>query len=265
MKKFVHKVQEIGNKAAQIKAALESVPPKVAEVRQAVAATASQFQQLRNDVQSQVTALRADSEDKLIETLREIDCSVATFREAGYELFDVEMELGIPQRLIVDLEKVEDISHSRLRTIAAANEGNKTTHAILSALLKAEEMADRVDLANLTYRRLMVYVGPLPVVRLCWHSNAVEEHSVLSASAPAQAASSAPAASAFSTSSMFGSSSFFEQRSPARAPAAASENVPSSTAAAPSAPAPSAPPAPAGGHEDPLARFKKMPDLSKRH
>lgn len=266
MKKFIHRVQDIGNKAAQIKAAIESVPPKVAEMRQAVASTAGQLHQLRSEVQANVTGLRADTEDKLVETLRELDCSADTFREAGYELYDVEMELGLPQRLIVELEKVEDVSHSRVRSLAAANEANQATHAILLALLKAEELANRVDLTNLTYHRLMVYVGPLPVVRLCWRANTLEELPPALPSPPPLStapASPLPTSTAFSSSSIFGSSSFFEKRS---TPSATSTPSPDVNPVSTSAPSPQESMATPISSEpiDPLARFKKMPDLSKK-
>jgi hypothetical protein len=266
MKKFVHKVQELGNKAAQIKAAIESVPPRVGEVRQAIAATASQFQQLRSEVQSNVTTLRADSEEKLIETLTEIDGNAAAFREAGYDLYDVEMELGIPQRLIVHLEKVEDVPYHHLRSVAAANENKPSTHAILSALIKAEEMDDRVNLVNLTYHKLVVYVGPLPVVRLCWCSNTMEQAAVPTAPPALPAVSSTPSSSGFS-SSMFGSSSFFEKRTPAVSTTTPSSETPAATPhVTPTHAHVSPEPAPhSEQREDPLARFKKMPNLTKRH
>jgi hypothetical protein len=261
MKKFVQKVQEIGNKAAQIKSAIESVPPRVAEVREAFAATAGQFQQLRSEVQANVTALRSDNEEHLVETLREIDGQAATFREAGYEIYDVEMELGIPQRLIVDLEKVADVSHSKIRLLASANQGHQATHAILTALLKAEELADGVNLTNLTYHKLIVYVGPLPVVRLCWYANHLDE-----AAAPAHpvaAQPAAPAASAFPSSSIFGANSFFEKR-PATpvAPVTAPDTAGVTVAQPIAVPHPTPATVPTE-REDPLARFKKMPDLSR--
>jgi hypothetical protein len=262
MKKFAHKVQALGNKAAQIKAAIESLPPRVAEMREAVAATAGQFQQLRSEVQSDITTLRADSEEKLIDTLREIDGGAAAFRETGYELEDVEMELGLPQRLIVHMAKIEDVPHHHVRSILAANEGKKAMHAILSALLKAEELADRVDLTNLTYHKLMVYVGPLPVVRLCWCANTAEPlHSP--ESAPPAASPTQPA-SAFPASSIFGAGSFFEKRPPAVS-TPAPDSLPAAQQVSPTHALPSTVSAPATDErEDPLARFKKMPDLSKR-
>ncbi|HWN96016.1 MAG TPA: hypothetical protein VNT99_13345 [Methylomirabilota bacterium] len=260
MNKFVHKVQALGNKAAQIKAALESVPPRVAEVREAVAATAGQFQQLRSEVQANVTTLRTDNEGQLIETLREIDGHAATFREAGYELYDVEMELGLPQRLVVNLEKVEDVSHSKIRMLAAANQGNKATHAILTALLKAEELADGVDLTNLTYHKLIVYVGPLPVVRLCWCANTLDE--AMAQTSPATMPSTAPPSSAFPTSSIFGASSFFEKRpeAPMTSTVPSIADLPATPLITPTHPTTATTDA---DRADPLARFKKMPDLSK--
>jgi hypothetical protein len=64
---------------------------------------------------------------------------------------------------------------------------------------------------------------------------------------------------------MFGSGSFFEKRSPA---VAATVPVGESAAGAPhttAALAPAAAPPAEGEQLDPLARFKKMPNLLKRH
>lgn len=260
MSKFIHKVQALGNKAAQIKAAIESVPPRVAEMREAVAATAGQFQQLRSEVQSHVTALRSDNEEHLVETLREIDSHAATFREAGYELDDIEMELGLPQRLVVNLEKVEDVSHSKIRLLASANQARKATHAILTALLKAEELAEGVDLTNLTYHKLIVYVGPLPVVRLCWCANTLKEEAIAQTS-PATIQTTAPPSSAFPTSSIFGASSFFEKRP--EAPVAAAPDSSGVSITPPIIPTHPTTATTDAERADPLARFKKMPDLSK--
>jgi hypothetical protein len=173
------------------------------------------------------------------------------------------MELGMPQRLIVHLEKMEDVPHATLRSLIAASESRRTTHAILCALLKAEELADRVNLTDLTYHKLMVYVGPLPTVRLCWGTNAGDNKSIPTTPLPVSQTQPVPAPD-FTAASMFGSDSFFGHRGTpgATVPQAVSEMVPS-PALAVSQPMPSLP---AGDEKtDPLARFKKMPDLSKFH
>lgn len=259
MKKFIHKVQGIGKQAARIKLAMESAPAKAAELREIVSATTGQLQQLGADIQAGYNSAQQNTEQRLVGMLQEIDASAEVFREAGYALSGAEMELGTPQRLVVHLNHVEEVSAAVVRALIGANESKKTTHAILSALHKADELAGRVDLTNLTFNKLTVYVGPLPCVRLCWEvdGNAQAEEAS-SAGAPVSATTPSPSPS------MFGADSFFERRSPAPETAVRPadkepEQAVSSDEAAPEKPAAASVPA----KEDPLARFKKMPDLSK--
>jgi hypothetical protein len=272
MKKFITKVQDVRQKAAEIASVIESAPARAAELREAVLATAGQMHQMRRTVQDAAQGLVANDEGRLIAALHEIDERAETFRAAGYELENVEMELAAPQRLIVHLEKVADVSFSTLRSLADANEDHPTTHAILTALLKAEDMSDKVTLQHLQYHQLTVYMGPVPTVRLCWCAPYATPAApppiptphaapVVTASAPA----SAPAGSSFGT--LLGQSSFFEAR-PAAAPRTvvtpASPEIVVSASSAVVAHAPSAAQT-STAKEDPLARFKKMPDLSRKH
>jgi len=264
MKKIFHKIQDLGNKAAQIQQAVQSVPARAAELRDAVATTTGQLQQMRSDIQSTVSGLRAESEERLVQMLREIDGGAETLDTAGFHLADVEMELGVAQRLIVHLEKVRDVSASSLRSLAAVNESRKTIHAILSALARAEDVADKVSLENLSYHKLTVYVGQVPTVRLCWGAELAEESTVHAA--PAGIAAGPPP---LSSSSAFQQSSYFERRPSATAPPASSPPAPTLQVAPPieAAKMPASPPAPVAESgdwkKDALARFKKMPDLSK--
>ncbi len=270
MKKFITKVQDARQKAAQIASVIESAPARAAELREAVLATAGQMHQMRRTVQDAAHGLVANDEGRLIAALHEIDERAETFRAAGYELENVEMELAVPQRLIVHLEKVADVSFSTLRSLADANASHPTTHAILTALLKAEDMSDKVSLQHLEYHQLTIYMGPVPTVRLCWCAPMTEAPPPIPAShltpvAVTAAPSSAPAGSSFGT--LPGQSSFFEAR-PAAAPRAvatpASSEFVASVSPTITAHAPSAAPT-STAKEDPLARFKKMPDLSRKH
>jgi hypothetical protein len=270
MKGFISKVQTLGQKAAQIKEAIESVPPRIQEARSVVLATAGELQQLREDVQSSVMSLRTEDQNRLVTSLREIDASADIFREAGYVLQTVEMEIGFIYRLIVQLKKVADVPHDSMKVLVLENAERRTVHAILTALIKAEELSDGVNLSQLEYRRLSVYVGPTPSVRLCWSTEADLEPApnpadVLASAAPAGAAAAQPQPVSFP-------SSFFERRPavtaiapvvPAQdntlAPAPVAVAFPASLPLAATAPA-----EPGDWRRDALARFKKMPDLTKR-
>ena len=50
MKKFIHKVQDLSQKAAHLKKVVEAAPAQAAHLRDTVLMTAGQLQQLRHDV-----------------------------------------------------------------------------------------------------------------------------------------------------------------------------------------------------------------------
>jgi len=264
MKKFMQKAQQLTERAAQLRQAVESAPAKVAELRQTVSATTGQLLQLRSDVQATLNDLRLGSEDELIASLKEIEEYADVFREAGYELSGIELELGVVQRVAVQLEKFADTSHAAMRHSAQKHASLKSVHAILAALVRAEELSDRVDLSTLPYWGLEVSLGMAPSARLMWAA----EPEAVEAPALAPSISATPVASV--AASPFAQTSYFERRSSTPAPTVTIEAAPPPPAAAPlpatvTAPLPSpAPEAPTGDwRRDALARFKKMPDLSK--
>lgn len=273
MKQFMSRVKDLSQRAAEIKAAMQQVPPKVAEIREAVAATTGQLQQLKSEIQFSVADLKADDEDRISTALQEINSSGEIFAKAGFMLGGAELEISPVQRLLVRLVKCEEVHPSVLRSLMSANQHRRTTHAILSSLLQARQMAETVALDGLSYSELVLGVGPVPSVRLCWRPEEAEEAEVAQprAAIPLPAPPTAPVPQA-----MFGPGSFFEKRpastesASAALPSSPEAGVaPSVAAVAPEAAethgvAEALPTAPAPEqHRDPLARFKKMPDFSR--
>ena len=271
MKEFISKVKNLSQKAAEIKAAMQQVPPKVAEIREAVDATTGQLQQLKSEIQHSVADLKADSEDHLSDALQEINASADVFAKAGFMLSGVDLEISPVQRMLVHLTKIDDVHASMLRSLVSANQHRRTTQAILSSLLQAQQMADTVELNQLHYNEVAVGIGPIPSVRLCWRSDEVEEETIAQSPAiplPPPLVSSVPAASQ----SAFGPGSFFEKRvpPPQPAPVTAESITPKSPTIKVALPLASTvevearhvSPVAELSH-DPLARFKKMPDLAK--
>ena len=278
MKKFISKIQSLSERAAELQAAVKSAPPKFAELREAVAMTTGQLQQLRSDVEQGIGDLKADNEVQVIDSLREINSSTQVFQQAGYELSGVDVELSPLQRLIVHLHRVEDVHSSTLRSLLSSNQHRKVTHALLRSLIQAEDMADQVDLDNLVYHKLIVNVGPIPAVRLCWRSE--DEDFVAEQTVTPKPASAATPAAAKSLDS-YGRGPFFGHTGavsaplkPAETPGAESvETAPVPVSPAPAAGVAAASPSPtdkksyqSGGRDwgaSSLERFKKMPSVSK--
>ena len=266
MKQFISNIKNLSQKAAEIKAAMQQVPPKVAELREAVTATAGQLQQLKHEIQFSVADLKADQEDHLSEALQEINHSADVFEKAGYVLDGVDLEISPVQRVLVHLLRIEEVHISMLRSLIQATEHRRTTRAVLSSLLQAKQMAEAVEVGGLIYNEVIVGIGPIPSVRLCWRAEHPEPAPVLPTATMIPAApplaSSAPVAQ---SPSMFGSSSFFERREtkPTVTVSAATVQAAESVPAGAERIAAKSEPVTEPVSSDPLARFKRMPDLTK--
>lgn len=165
---LARKLQSLGKHAARLRQAVDAAPQKAARIRDAVAVTAGQFQQLRAEVQSGLESLRADNDDRLIASLREIADHRETLLEAGVELAGFEIELGVARRLIVRLQKVSDVPIPALESLAKAQSERTTLAGIFTALLRAAELSEQVEFEGLSYRELTVHLGSVPTVRVCW-------------------------------------------------------------------------------------------------
>jgi hypothetical protein len=288
MKKFTRKLQEFGEKAAQVQRAMDAAPATVAQIRESVLATAGQIQQLRADVLSSVSGMRSTDDARLVESIRELGNAGPALAAAGFELESVELEMGIHQRLIVQLLRITEIPAARLRSLRDMQWESPALQSILGAILTAQELATRVDGGNLQFSRITAYVGASPSVRIAWEpveaevpqpsvrpspvvpppmptaAQATPKQASNPDSTPSMASGAAP-----TTFGAYGVSSFFEPRSgavtsrPAGATPESEAPVEQPREAAPEC-RPAAEAEPTGDwRKDALARFKKMPDLSR--
>ncbi|MBX3732040.1 MAG: hypothetical protein KF791_05550 [Verrucomicrobiae bacterium] len=286
MNKIQARLESLRRKADQWKQVIESAPAQAERLRVAVNTAAGQFQQLRSEVQGAVAGLRMHDDRHLAAALLEIHEHQAAFLRAGYELAGLDLEPGIAPRLMVHLERLDDVGTSTRRAVLEETRQMPTVHALVSAILKAEEVAAGVRLTGLAYCKLIVQVGPSPTVRIGWRREDFEESASRPGSAPAPAATAPPPVRNEQP-----TSGFFERSEPAASPGSSSPSATASSEAA-SVPVPFRPaPQPArslsplrvapialstplrprpegdsGGGEarDSLERFKRMPDLTGR-
>ena len=163
-----------GEKGRGISHRGESAPGKAAELRKALTLTAGEFQQLRADVQSNVSGLLAHDEDHLLRAMREINDRTDSFEAAGYELTGMDLDLTLSQRLAVHLQKFEEVSQSELRRLAA-RESSATVKSIFAGMINAEETAANVELTHLKLDGIVVHIGATPLVRICWSSDTLQD------------------------------------------------------------------------------------------
>jgi hypothetical protein len=272
MKKFRKKYQDLSSKAAQFKQALDSAPGRVAELRQMLTETVSDFQGMKDEFRIGSAAFP--------EVIEQISSHAEVLDETGYSLTRIDMDVGVNPKLTIHLDRDEETGVRTLEDLQRKHGDNVALRSLFSALIKAETMAAKVDLPGMTYEELAVEIGMMPCVRLSWWmEGAVEPESVpppLPAPVPTPTVAPAPQPASAATSqpsSFFGQGSFFERRSsleqsPSSSPPAA---VASSEHELEHPAEPLHPPKPAPGkvshasnwQKSALDRFKKMPDLTK--
>ena len=264
MKDLINKAKELGRKAEEFGTAIRQLPPKLGELREATASAKQQWVQLKSEIHPSAEELRATDDSQFAAMLREIAGNEPTLTSAGFALSGFDLEVSPANRLLLRLVKREEVHPSVLRSLIASNESRTTMRAILSSILQARQLADTIEMDRYAFCEVTLGVGPAPLVRLHWRKNEELPSSLPLSVKPASIEVAPPA-------SPFGASSFFESRPLARAPKAIE---PAAATPPPTLSPDSVQPATEVSirkvapqvdaiAEDPLARFKRMPDLSK--
>lgn len=240
MSRVMSRVKDLGQKAMAVKEALDQAPETVEEIRRTFAETAEQLQQLKSDVKDTVVELKTEPEFKVAEVLKELNTCGDVLRRAGVEMTGVDLETRPTKRLIVHLQKRDPIVPATLQSLLQANPDHGALRMLLSSLEQVEPILRSVRFDKLELGELLVVLGPVPSLRVCWRSKGTV----------AEAVQAAP------------QTSFFEKR--AAAPEVVAAQV--APAAIPATPVPtlSTPLSDAAKWTSAaLDRFKQMPSGSK--
>jgi len=170
MKRIVRRVQTLNERAAELTAAASQLPNRVAELREAVTATSGQLQTLKSDIQINVADLQIEREDDLSAAIAEIAGHAPVLAEAGFLLDGLDVEVSPTQMLMVQLVRFKDVETLEIQPLIQQYQQLPTLRAILSAILKARAMGATVEIDGLDYHKLMIGIGPVPTIRLCWRA-----------------------------------------------------------------------------------------------
>jgi hypothetical protein len=259
MKRIVRRVQSLNERAAELTAAASQLPKRVAEMREVMTATTGQLQSLKTDIQANVADLVIHREDDFAAALAEITSHAPVLAEAGFLLDGLDIEVSPTQRVVVQLIRIGDAEPGEIEELIQKHHGRTTLRAILSAMLKARDVAASIRIDGLDYHQLLIGIGPVPIIRIGWRS--------ATSSAPAPAPSAASTSWQPSVSKPLpGGSSFFGppiSSTTSFAPVPPEPEDEPATPVAAAKPAAAVPPPLPPPSTDPLARFKVMPDLHR--
>ena len=147
---------------------IKKLKDKAQKIRTTIEEGSTTLRELRAEVEGTVDSLKADSEEKLMDIVTEIQESVEVFEEAGYELIGLRIEMGFNPKVVPKIRRISEISDRDFRKLVDEHKDREVVVALLRALRKAEQLEDKVKIPNLVYESIEIEVGVVPSVHINW-------------------------------------------------------------------------------------------------
>jgi hypothetical protein len=267
MRSLLKKSKALLRHSGRVKEMLRTMPETAAGIQDLVAQATSTIQQLRVDADSLMGDLKVENEAHFGEILREVSFAQDVLLEAGYIFGGASISMGsLPAawsvgkpalefgRLTIHLERTESPPKSLILPAAIEQQSSKTLKALFHAIQRAQDLADNMHGLGLVLDELLVTVGPLPSIKIVW-SNAVLVEDTGEGICEPRSASKGAITPSWSAAD----EGFFPERprsvsAPTPAKPVGSTFVPADETVAETV---------RDDPSDPLAKFKKMPNLKK--
>lgn len=127
------------------------------------------FESLAKGVSSKVADLGAQ---KATETLDQANLLLKLLQDAGYQVGEVDVELGVPPAISVTLKTGPMLSDSKLGSIYEANKGNDALALVLGGLIQANKLRDKVKLETIELKDTKIVLRATPSISLHWKERA---------------------------------------------------------------------------------------------
>jgi hypothetical protein len=123
------------------------------------------FESLAKTVSSKVADLGAQ---KAAETLDQANLLLKLLQDAGYQVGDVDVDLGVPPAISITLKTGPTMSDSKLDSIYEANKGNDALALVLGGLIQANKLRDKVKLETIELKDTKIVLKATPSISLHW-------------------------------------------------------------------------------------------------
>ena len=101
----------------------------------------------------------------LLEIIQE---SERVFKEAGYLLHALELEMGFNPKVVAALKRESKISARKKERLLKQHEDDKILKTVLTSIFKAEALEDKVHLRRLTFSEVHLEMGLVPAIHVLW-------------------------------------------------------------------------------------------------
>lgn len=127
------------------------------------------FESLAKTVSSKVAGVGAQ---KAAETLDQANLLLKLLQDAGYQVGEVDVELGVPPAISVTLKTGPMLTDAKLDSIFEANKGNDALALVLGGLIQANKLRDKVKLETIELKDTKIVLKATPSISLHWKEKA---------------------------------------------------------------------------------------------
>ena len=107
--------------------------------------------------------------EKIFALIEDFNQSLPILSKAGYELEELELELGIPPKLIPHF-KYEETKDSDVELAFNELQGNGLGTNLMKALLKAGQLQRKIKLKDMEFSHVEIELSVIPAVRLSYRT-----------------------------------------------------------------------------------------------
>jgi hypothetical protein len=156
--RLVEEAKRIKERASEL---AEHVSEKGEEMKTLAATTAGEA---REQLVEQAAGVKDAALTKVASVVDELNVALPVLRKAGYPLKGVEIELGVPPRVVGVFDAVAGVSQEEVDILARQNAGQRLTVLLLQTLSHSSILNERFRIGEMKVRELAVEIGLLPVV-----------------------------------------------------------------------------------------------------
>ena len=110
--------------------------------------------------------LRDAGINRAMEAIEAFNAALPVVREAGYDLAEVSVELGLPPKVVAAFTVANEVSAAQFEQLIEAHADRRFTIVLLNALREAWKLQSRIRIIGLTPRSMSVEIGFTPSVTI---------------------------------------------------------------------------------------------------
>jgi hypothetical protein len=118
------------------------------------------------------------STQKTLELMSDVNVILTALPDAGFQIGELEVELGVTPKLTVDVKIGQSIREDKLKAVLQANPNNMLLSATLNALLQASKLQQAVSVETLELKDVKIVLTTTPTVALQWKEKAAAKTAV---------------------------------------------------------------------------------------